>query len=481
MASKQETAKPKLRGLARLMADLNSAPTGTHPLTSSQVVAWNHYAGAKSAAAWHLGCRLEIRGALNVAVLKQSLEEIQRRHEPLRMAIDWFEGAPEAVVQTDVALPWSEAGASALEESLKLLFEEQSIEKDFRWRFDLSVAPLWRARLIERSSECHILALVFHCSIADVQSLELFLAELGEHYNALSIGSKSWLPENQDTYGKIVTEQAASLAPLDEHPDWTFYQQSFHALPIPPSLPFGSPPLEPGAAGSGFEHVAFPDGLRTQILELSQGWGVSPASVFYSIFGLLLGRHLETFDFLIATDSTGRHSHSEQGIIGAFANPLPLRVQWKLDQSLAELAKSMSAMSAQAFCHSSLPFEVLFPSDRAQAGSGYRNPPRVLVNYLGRGLLPPELDGLDVTVKGFRQGPGRFELRLDFHQSREALHAFVAYRSEWIPKQWVHRLLADFEFLVQQATASPNVRISTLIDALPGPSHSGSDALPKVA
>ena len=93
----------------------------------------------------------EIKGALNISVLRQALNEVTSRHESLRTRIVEVGGHPyqEVVSTLDFTLPVVEL--TDLSPPLATLEVERLAAEDAWAPFDLATAPLLRAKLLRLS------------------------------------------------------------------------------------------------------------------------------------------------------------------------------------------------------------------------------------------------------------------------------------------------------------------------------------------
>lgn len=119
---------------------------------------------------------LRLRGPLDFAAMRLTLNEMVRRHESLRTVFPSPGGVPEPLVHPPVPLPLSAVDLTALP------FAEREAEM---WRltrvqavrpFDLARGPLLRATLLSMAQDDHAIFLAMHHIISDGWSMESFSA-----------------------------------------------------------------------------------------------------------------------------------------------------------------------------------------------------------------------------------------------------------------------------------------------------------------
>ncbi|HEV3052446.1 MAG TPA: amino acid adenylation domain-containing protein, partial [Longimicrobium sp.] len=165
------------------------------PLSFAQEAVWFFEQLVPGLTAYHAQAVIRVHGALDVAALERSLEEIVRRHEIFRTTFPLQDGAPVQRIHA----PWSvrlpvhdlapveETGREA---ALRALLDDES-----RRPFDTAALPLVRWRLVRTAPGEHALVMVEHHFVHDGWSFGVFLRELRALYPAYRRGEASPLPE----------------------------------------------------------------------------------------------------------------------------------------------------------------------------------------------------------------------------------------------------------------------------------------------
>lgn len=151
-----------------------------------------------------------ISGRLDRRTLESSVNEIVRRHESLRTAFATEDGV---VVQhvlplLPYSLPVQDLSAAADGEAQL----RRELAQEVSLPFDLSRAPLFRARLFVLGPEDHVLVVTFHHIVSDGWSQSVFFNELHAIYDAFRQGRPSPLEELPIQYGDYAAWQREQLA-----------------------------------------------------------------------------------------------------------------------------------------------------------------------------------------------------------------------------------------------------------------------------
>ena len=150
---------------------------------------------------------LRLQGELNVTALRQSLNEICKRHEALRTIFKEINGFPWQVIlpPTDTELPTvdlTELPADRREREAQRLITEEAQRP-----FDLSQGPLIRAKLLRLGEQEHVLILTMHHIISDGWSMAILTRELTVLYEAFSNDEPSPIPELPIQYADFTVWQ----------------------------------------------------------------------------------------------------------------------------------------------------------------------------------------------------------------------------------------------------------------------------------
>jgi hypothetical protein len=178
------------------------------PASSNQQRLWFLDRFSEAGAAYNVFAAFTLRGPLRPDLLEQSLNLVAARHESLRTAFTTAEGVVSQVVQPTVHLPleivaWPQ-GAS--DPGLDARLNEEAAA-----RFNLTAAPLVRAKLFVIDPSTHVFFVVCHHIILDGWGQRLLFEETAAVYNALAAGTEPSLPPLALQYGDFAIWEQESL------------------------------------------------------------------------------------------------------------------------------------------------------------------------------------------------------------------------------------------------------------------------------
>ena len=150
---------------------------------------------------------IRLRGELNVSALERSLNELLRRHEPLRTSFSILDGEAVQVIAPELQIDLAQTDLTHLGDDEAEAEARRLATADARQPFDLRRAPLLRASLLRLSNEHHLLLLSLHHIVTDGWSTGVLNRELAALYRAFNAGEEPQLPELPVQYADFAVWQ----------------------------------------------------------------------------------------------------------------------------------------------------------------------------------------------------------------------------------------------------------------------------------
>ena len=169
----------------------------TYPLSNAQARIWLHSQLEGGAVAYNMPVALDLEGELDARALESALRRVITRHESLRTSFIQVDGVPRQKI-----VPAAEIEFQLVEEDLRgrkspAEDADQRVSVDLATPFDLTCAPLLRARLFRIAERRWVFLLVVHHIAGDGWSLQVLLKEIascyaGENLPSLSLQYKDY-------------------------------------------------------------------------------------------------------------------------------------------------------------------------------------------------------------------------------------------------------------------------------------------------
>ncbi|HLL45511.1 MAG TPA: condensation domain-containing protein, partial [Longimicrobiaceae bacterium] len=166
---------------------------GPLPLSFAQQRLWVVDRLEPGSPMYNVAGALRLRGALDAAALRGSLDALVRRHETLRTTFAEHDGAPVQVVHLPAPVPLPILDLRSLPHPGREA-ERLAAEEALR-PFDLARGPLMRCTLLRLAEHDHVLCFTLHHVVSDGWSTDVLVREVSAFYASAGRGGAVPLPE----------------------------------------------------------------------------------------------------------------------------------------------------------------------------------------------------------------------------------------------------------------------------------------------
>jgi amino acid adenylation domain-containing protein len=442
---------------------LSPAPrTEPLPLSFAQEGIWRQCRAPEAAAAYAVSSTIRMRGPLDLAGLRYSVEQVVRRHEVLRTTFPEVAGRPVQVVHPPepVELPLTDlrgepdpAGRAA-----------GLLAADARRPFDLERGPLLRLRLVRVADEEHLLLRANHHIISDGWSWKVFLDEVGAFYESRIRGGPPPLEDRLPVqYGDFAAWERRSLDRAGERyrAEVAWWRRTFEGDPGPMPLPFPRP-AAPDAAVPADGVIWW--GLRPEVSRklgrLARSAGATHFTSLLALFTALLATRTARDDVILGTYVSGRRLAEVQGMFGFFSNLATLRLRYAGRLGFRAWLERVRAGVTDASARTRIPYEQLCEELRAQGTAV----PEIRVIFTKTTDVPPLRFGdLDVRSERRHFESMQWGLTCGVHDGPEADRCNLCFDARLYDPAAVRSFLARLQHLAGQACEEPDRPLRELL------------------
>jgi amino acid adenylation domain-containing protein/FkbH-like protein len=415
---------------------------------------------------YNIPCALRISSRVDAGRLQRSLELLAARHETLRTTFPAANGEPRLHIAEGAPIPVAVTDLGDLEPGDRHTRLQHMLAAETKRPFDLAQGPLLRVSLLQLGPEEFVLLLVIHHIISDRWSVRVLLRELFQAYASLSSGSSSELPPLPVQYADFAAWQREMLNGPGVTQQLEYWRQNLAGMPSVLELPTDRqrPPVE--TSNGGVARLVLSRELTQQLHDLSQSQGVTPFMTLLAGFQALLSRYSGQNDIMVGMPIASRNHPETEGLIGFFANTLPIRARVHDNLRWRDLLQQTKEACLGAYANQDVPFEKLVEELQPERNLSYS--PLVQVFFIlqnapdeGAQLaLPIEpIDADTDTAKG--------DLFLSLAEQEGCLRARLEYNSDLFDAATAHRLLAHYQVLLQGAVSNPDTAVQRLPLLLP--------------
>jgi amino acid adenylation domain-containing protein len=444
--------------------------TDVHPLSFAQARLWFLDQLEKGNPAYNIAFAVRLQGALDVTLLEQSLNEMVRRHEILRTTFSMVDGQPVQVITSSLRLSLPVEDYENLPDVERESEVRRLMTQKARQPFDLTQAPLLRAKLLRLTQQEHIFILTLHHIIADEWSVEVFIREIAVLYKAFLAGSSSPLSELPIQYKDFTYWQRQWLQGEVLQTQLSYWKQQLDGVPAILPLPTNHPRPAIQTYRGARQSLELPQTVadaiakrccEAQIAALSRQEGVTLFMVLLAAFQSLLYRYTGQEDICVGSPIANRNRDELKGLIGFFVNTLVLRTDLSGNPSFRELLERVRRVALGAYAHQDLPFEQLVEALQPERDASHT--PLFQVAFILRNALDlEEIPGLTLSPLNVESETAQFDLSLVVERTERGLIAAFEYNTDLFDADTIARMLGHFQTLLLGIVANPQAKLSDL-------------------
>jgi len=406
--------------------------------------------------AYHIPMALRISGALDVAALQASLDQLVARHESLRTRFITVHGEPRQLIDDDARVVL-QASDLATGDDLPALMQAQ-----IQQPFDLAHAPLMRASLL-RSAQDAVLLLTLHHIVADGVSVQLLAREWIERYRAHVDGRSVTFASLAVEYADYAQWQRDWLAQGERARQLAYWAARLGDEPVLLELPQDRPrPAEQSYRGDRVE-VRLGAQRTGALRALAASQGTSLFMVLLGALQALLHRYSGQQRVRVGTPVANRNHSQTESIVGMFVNTLVLDADIDLHMTFEGLLAQVRARVLEAQAHQDLPFEELIDALQPERSLSRNAIFQVAHNHQVAAQLQgwSAAAGLQVQALDLPTRHSKFDLTLNTLEVDDDLEVSLIFALDLFDSPTAERILGHWLAMLDAMLESPGAPIAT--------------------
>lgn len=453
--------KEQKRGRGRMPIARRPSADEPVPLSFAQQRLWFLNQLAPGNPFYNVDLAIPIVMRLDADILRQSLQEIVRRHEALRTAFESIDGEPVQRVRAELALPLPVIDLRHLPESEREQEALRLAADDARRTFDLQSPPLVRTTLLQLGEEHYVFLLTMHHIVCDGWSMGIFFGELMTLYGAFEAGQPSPLPELPIQYADFSIWQRRWLAGGELDAQLAYWRRQLADLPTLELLADRRRPM--GGTFQGALHwFAVPAPVHAKLRAIGHQHGATLFMTLLAVFQVLLHRYTGQSDIVVGSPIASRTRPEIEGLIGFFVNSLVMRVDLSGDPTFREALRRVREAAIAAYNHQDLPFERLVEELQPERDAT-RNPLyQVSFQLFSSRSASPMPQDPGPSYLEVDRGTANLDLALDMADTPGSLLGRFEYSTDLFDTATIERMTEQFLRLLEGVAADPDRRISDL-------------------
>ena len=411
---------------------------------------------------YNINITIRFNGPVGVVPLMQSVSEIARRHESLRVFFTLVDDEPSQSISDYKPRPFPIVDLSSLSVPIRDEVLLSISRRGMQDPFDLSMAPPVRIFFVRLEKKTHLLSVTTDHIVSDGWSLGLLCKELSQVYSNFLAGDKSELPELTLQYADFAVWQQTWTNGDEYKRELAYWKEQLKNLPARCGFPIDKPRPKVLGFEGGVETIALPSAVIQALKELTQRENASLFMALLSLFHVLLHRYTGETDILTGSPIAGRNSLALESLIGFFVNTLVIRTDLSDDPSFLEVVKRVREVTLAAYSHQNMPFEKLVEDLHVERN--LNRTPLFQVMFALQNLPPRtvQVTGVETECSVTDPSTERFEMRLVVAELGSQMVARLSYNKNLFYATTALRILHHFARLLEVAVRCPQSTISEL-------------------
>ncbi len=416
--------------------------------------------------AYNMPLAVRLKGAIDTGAMRESFDLLTQRHEILSACYADEEGVPFHVLQAleksclqleDV----STESAAGMDDTVQQLALQEASQS-----FDLTKAPLIRARLIKLADNDHLLLVTTHHIVADGWSMDILLKEFTTIYASLSAGLPPQLAELPIQYIDFSSWQRQWLESDEAKQQLAYWNKKLKQPPKLSAFPTDRPRPEQQTFAGDIHSFTINASLTEKIKQLANQQNASLFMTLLTAYQLLLARYSGQDDICVAIPHAGRDRQGTADLLGFFINVMCLRSDLSGNCRVTELIQRVRESALECFNHSDIPQEMILDQLKIERHPAY--PPLAQVGFTLQNTLsstntdPQQFGNLTLQAVSTESHTAKYEMILFATEREGGLDMLIEYKTDLYDKTTIEQLSRHFVLLLEKMVANPQQYIDTI-------------------
>jgi amino acid adenylation domain-containing protein len=430
------------------------------PMTEAQREVWaSVQMGAEASNAYNVCHAFRVRGAFSMDAMKTALQQLVDRHQALRLVCD-----PDGETQhelTSATIPVITVDLSTMTSVERERETAHYVDRETDVPFDLERGPLCRAVILREDRQTHLIIFTAHHIVCDGWSGGILIRDLGELYEAESVGMPASLPSAHSfqSYTEALNEPAQRQQAADAEQYW----KAQFAEPIEPlELPLDSlrKPVKSYAAERQRRQI--PDALYREIARVASQNGCTAYAMLFAAMQVLIHRLTGQVDFVLGAVVAAQAAAANGAtMVGHGTNVLPVRASIHPEATFEEYLKAARRHLLDAFDHQSISFGSLVRSLNLPRDPS-RNPLITVTFNSDQVTAPFRFRNVEAELLSSPKKFATFDLEFNILRTATAVFAECIHSTAILQAATVQRWLANFEMLLASICKNPAQKLAEL-------------------
>ena len=386
----------------------------------------------------------------DILKLENAFNELIKRQASLRTYFELENNSLVQKIKENIDFKLDLNSNLISENHLKSCFE------DFIKPFDLSKAPLFRAKIQCLQNKKAMLMIDMHHIISDGASLSILLNDLFKLYN-----NENVLPLKME-YKDYAVWENNKLKNGDFIEAENYWLNQFnHNIPVL-DLPINYPRPTIQDYSGNKTYCCINSETTKKINDLSNYLKVTPYMLLLSAYYILLYKYTSQNDIVIGSPVANRNNFEFSNIIGMFVNSLPMRLKINSNLSFKDFVNQVKEMCLENYKYQYYPLDELVDKLNIERDTS-RNPLfNTMFVYQNNGYLPTDLNEIKTEYYIPNTNISKFDLSLEIIPKDNMLNLSFEYMTALFNENFIKNLSNHYTNILDAIIENNEIKISEI-------------------
>ena len=313
-----------------------------YPTSSAQKrMYYSTLADGKNSILYNISGGIVLDRKPNINKLNDSFNKLIENNESLRTYFEVIDGEIIQKINDEVEfnVEYEKAENSNIDK----------ITEDFIKPFDLSKAPLIRAKVISLKNGKTLLLMDMHHIISDGQTIQIIAKQISDLYNGKNVEK----PEID--YKDFAIWENKNKFTKEEKYWMSVYEDKIPVLELPTS--YSRPAVQSFEGNSILKKLN--KELVNNIEQTCKKLNITPYMLLIGVYYILLSEYAASNDIVVGTPVLGRSNEQVQNLVGMFVNTLAIRNKINQEETFEQFIEKIKENCLKAFENQNYPLDRL--------------------------------------------------------------------------------------------------------------------------
>jgi len=414
-------------------------------------------------AVYNIPSAAKLKGNINIDFIKESINEIVKRHESLRTQFKVINDEPLQEILDNIDFNIPVYDLRNYDEKDKEKKKNELIRKESITPISLEESPLFRILVIRIKDDEVIFFMVIHHIISDGWSQEVFRQEFVELYESYVMGKTPSLKELPIQYKDFAKWQKEELKSEKLKKQIDYWQEQLNGIQNNVYIPHDKKREKLPTYKGARELINIPKDLYLKLKEIANKTNSTLYMILLTALNILLYKYSGEDDVSIGCPIANRDKKEIEGLIGFFVNTLVIRNKVINDKNFISLLEEVKKTSLKAYENQDIPFDrvvdMINPERNLNEGALLFQTAFVFHNTPYKQV---KVTGMQVEPINVYNEMAVFELLLSMTELDDNLLGFFEYSTAVFNKETIQLLISHFVVLLNNIVDNQDALIKDL-------------------